>query len=86
MQASKAIGRKAGSQAETPVAKRGAESQKSRGVAPARAAKRETESTKQVNSGSRTTAKVTRRQESERVPNNHYAQPNSKKRRVRSGR
>jgi hypothetical protein len=86
MQASKAFGRKAGNQAGTPAAKRGAESQKSSRLAPAKAAKRETESTKQVKSGSRTTAKVTRRQESKRVPNKHSAQPNPKKRQVRSGR
>jgi hypothetical protein len=86
MQASKAIGRKPGSQAETPVAKGESKSQKSRRLATDKAAKRETESTKQVKSGSRTTAKITRRQESQRVPNKQLAQPNPKKRQVRSGR
>jgi hypothetical protein len=80
IQASKAIGRKPGSQAETPVAKRGADSQKAPGVARGKAAKTETESTKQVKSVSRTTAKVTRQQESRRVPNKRSAQPTPKKR------
>jgi hypothetical protein len=86
LQTSKVIGRKAGSHVETPAAKRGAESQKTSRLAPAKAVMRETESTKQVKSVSRTTAKVTRQQESRRVPNERSAQPTPKKRQVRSGR